>query len=154
MEKNGVQELLKGLNCDMRMLITGGTGFVGYNLIQKLKEQGHEIFAFDDFSIATNKVEGIEYQRYDVYQDFQSWKWEYEDIDVIFHLAGLARIQPSFSSPLEYIDVNINGTAKICEIAKAHNAKLIYSSSSSINNGEYKTPYTFSKWGGEEALKT
>ena len=75
-------------------------------------------------------------------------------LDVIFHLAGLARIQPSFESPLDYIDVNVNGTAKLCELAKKHNARLIYSSSSSINNGEYKTPYTFSKWGGEEVLKT
>ena len=39
-------------------------------------------------------------------------------------------------------------------LLKKSNAKLIYASSSSINNGEYKTPYTFSKWGGEEVLKT
>jgi UDP-glucose 4-epimerase len=74
--------------------------------------------------------------------------------DIIFHLAGLARIQPSFNNPLEYLDVNIKGTAKVCELAKNCGARLIYSSSSSINNGKYKTPYTFSKWGGEEILKT
>ena len=66
----------------------------------------------------------------------------------------MARIQPSFDEPLEYVDVNINGTAEVCEFARQCNAKLIYSSSSSINNGKFKTPYTFSKWGGEEVLNT
>ena len=77
-----------------------------------------------------------------------------EHFAVIYHLAGLARIQPSFENPLAYVEVNIGGTAIICELAKNHNAKLIYSSSSSINNGKHKTPYTFSKWGGEAVLKT
>jgi len=66
----------------------------------------------------------------------------------------MARIQPSFEDPIEYVDVNITGTAEVCEFAKHCNAKLIYSSSSSINNGKFKTPYTFSKWGGEEVLNT
>lgn len=142
----------------MQILITGGLGFVGSNLTDKLIEQGHDVTVIDNLS---SESSSIKYKN-------KSAKYYIEDIrnidvvlpsniptfDVIFHLAGLARIQPSFTSPLKYIDVNINGTAKICELALNQGARLIYSSSSSINNGEYKTPYTFSKWGGEEVLKT
>ena len=69
-------------------------------------------------------------------------------------MVGLPWIQPSFENPVEYVSVNVEGTAKVMELARTLNAKLIYSSSSSINNGEYKTPYTFSKWAGEEVVKT
>ena len=139
-----------------RIMVTGGLGFVGSNLVDKLVEQGHKVIVVDNLS-SESSSESYKNPKAQYYiRDIRNLDLVLppNKLDVIFHLAGLARIQPSFSSPLEYIDVNINGTAKICEIAKAHNAKLIYSSSSSINNGKFKTPYTFSKWGGEEVLST
>lgn len=142
----------------MQILVTGGLGFVGSNLVDKLIKQGHDVTVVDNLSSESssekNKNPKAKYYIEDIRNLNSIISSHIPNFDVIYHLAGLARIQPSFTSPLEYIDVNINGTAKICELALKHGARLIYSSSSSINNGEYKTPYTFSKWGGEEALKT
>jgi len=142
----------------MQILVTGGLGFVGSNLVDKLIKQGHDVTVVDNLSSESssekNKNPKAKYYIEDIRDLNLIIPANIPNFDVIYHLAGLARIQPSFISPLEYIDVNINGTARICELALNHGARLIYSSSSSINNGEYKTPYTFSKWGGEEALKT
>jgi UDP-glucose 4-epimerase len=142
----------------MQILVTGGLGFVGSNLVDKLIKQGHDVTVVDNLSSESssekNKNPKAKYYIEDIRDLNLIIPSHIPNFDVIYHLAGLARIQPSFTSPLEYIDVNINGTARICELALNHGARLIYSSSSSINNGEYKTPYTFSKWGGEEALKT
>ena len=140
------------------ILVTGGLGFVGSNLVDKLIEQGYNVTVIDNLSSESSsenyKNPKAKYYIEDIRDLDLIIPTHIPNFDVIYHLAGLARIQPSFTSPLEYIDVNINGTARICELALNHGARLIYSSSSSINNGEYKTPYTFSKWGGEEALKT
>ena len=140
------------------ILVTGGLGFVGSNLVDKLIEQGYNVTVIDNLSSESSsenyKNPKAKYYIKDIRDLDLIIPAHIPNFDVIYHLAGLARIQPSFTSPLEYIDVNINGTARICELALNHGARLIYSSSSSINNGEYKTPYTFSKWGGEEALKT
>jgi UDP-glucose 4-epimerase len=139
----------------MQILITGGLGFVGSNLVDKLIEQGHDITVVDNLSSESSSEEYKNKSAQYYIEDIRNIdKLNLPKFKVIFHLAGLARIQPSFKDPIEYMNVNIIGTSKICEFAKQCNARLIYSSSSSINNGEYKTPYTFSKWAGEEVLKT
>jgi UDP-glucose 4-epimerase len=139
----------------MQILVTGGLGFVGSNLVDELVNDGHYVTVIDNISSeSSSETYKHKYVKYHIEDIRNIDKLNLPKFEVIFHLAGLARIQPSFKSPLEYIDVNVNGTAKICEFAKQCNARLIYSSSSSINNGEYKTPYTFSKWAGEEVLKT
>jgi len=139
----------------MRVLVTGGLGFVGSNLVDKLVVGGHNVTVIDNLSSESSSEKYKNGQvRYYIEDIRNVDKLDLPGFEVIFHLAGLARIQPSFDSPLDYIDVNVNGTSKICELARQCNAKLIYSSSSSVNNGKYKTPYTFSKWGGEEVLKT
>jgi UDP-glucose 4-epimerase len=139
----------------MNILVTGGLGFVGSNLVDELVSAGHFVTVIDNLSShSSSEKYKNKYVKYYIDDIRNIDKYALPEIEVIFHLAGLARIQPSFDSPLEYVDVNVNGTAKVCELARNLNARLVYSSSSSINNGEYKTPYTFSKWGGEEVLKT
>lgn len=141
-----------------KILVTGGLGFVGSNLVDKLVKQNNEVWIIDNLSSESSskdfKNQKATYINDDIRNISYHTPYHTTKFDIIYHLAGLARIQPSFKSPLEYISVNINGTAAICELAREHGSRLIYSSSSSINNGEYKTPYTFSKWGGEEVLKT
>ncbi len=139
----------------MKILVTGGLGFVGSSLVDKLVIQGHDVIVIDNLSSESSSEEyKNEHVNYFIVDIRNINKIKLPKFDVIFHLAGMARIQPSFEDPIEYVDVNITGTAEVCEFAKRCNAKLIYSSSSSINNGKFKTPYTFSKWGGEEVLNT
>jgi len=139
----------------MKILVTGGLGFVGSNLVDKLVTQNHDVTVIDNLSSESSSEEyKNKHVNYFIVDIRNINKINLPKFDVIFHLAGMARIQPSFEDPIEYVDVNITGTAEVCEFAKQCNAKLIYSSSSSINNGKFKTPYTFSKWGGEEVLNT
>ena len=140
----------------MEILVTGGLGFVGSTLVDTLVKSNYSVTVIDNLSSTSSSIlyknKLVTYIIDDI-RNIKQLKFK-NSFDIIYHLAGLARIQPSFNDPLSYIDINVNGTAIICEVAREHNAKLIYSSSSSINNGEYQTPYTFSKWGGEEVLKT
>ena len=135
----------------MRALVTGGAGFVGTNLIKKLLSAGHEVISFDNYSTGfkENEQNGCKYLIFDVSQEFDFEK----DIDIIFHLAALPRIKPSFKNPKEVCDVNVNGTHNILEYAKLHDIPVVYAGSSSYHGGVYKNPYTFSKWQGEELCK-
>ena len=133
----------------MRALVTGGAGFVGTNLVKRLLKDNYEVIVFDNYSTGfrENQIKGARYGDIDIRKEFTNF---YEDIDIIFHMAALPRIGPSFENPTEVIDVNVNGTANVLEYARKHNIPVIYAGSSSFWGGVYKNPYTFSKWQGEE----
>jgi|19_taG_2_1085344.scaffolds.fasta_scaffold14254_3 UDP-glucose 4-epimerase len=135
----------------MKILVTGGAGFVGTNLIKRLLEGGHDVASIDNYStgLKSNHQEGCEYKEANIY-DFD---WRNEFYDVVFHMAAVARIQPSFENPLEYFNTNANGTMQLAEHCAKHNIPVIYAGSSSHHSGKYKNPYTFSKDIGEEALE-
>ena len=135
----------------MKVLVTGGAGFIGTNLTKRLIRENNEVHVLDDFSRAKkeNKIEKVNY----IVRDVRSNLNDLEYYDVIFHLAALARIQPSFDEPLKTIDINSKGTANICDLAKRVKAKVIYAGSSSFYAGPYLNPYAFSKWQGEEICK-
>ena len=73
--------------------------------------------------------------------------------DTIFHLAALARIQPSFADPLKYFATDSFGTCKVLELARAHGAKVVYAGSSSAYGGTMLNPYSFAKFVGEQACE-
>ena len=135
----------------MRALVTGGAGFVGTNLIKRLLSDGYEVVSFDNYSTGfeKNEQDGCRYEDIDIRKPFDMPK----KIDVIFHLAALPRIKPSFENPKEVMDVNVNGTLNVLEYARKHNIPVLYAGSSSFWGGTYKNPYTFSKWQGEELCK-
>jgi UDP-glucose 4-epimerase len=68
-------------------------------------------------------------------------------------LAGLARIQPSFENPTEFLSVNTQGTANMCDLARKLNCKFVYAGSSSFYGGPDNSPYAFAKWQGEEVTR-
>jgi len=133
----------------MNILVTGGAGFIGYHLIKELKKD-HKVYAFDDFSTGDNKVEGVEYQKYCVYKDAEWWGKFYTDIDVIFHMAAVSRIQPSFTDPWRTTKINIMGTQAVLEYARKNNCKVVYPASSSKYGGELESPYAWTKLQGEK----
>jgi len=138
----------------MKILVTGGAGFVGTNLIKTLKEKKPEaqIRVIDNYSTGygSNQQPGVEYIKADIESLSATAIMESYEPDVIFHLAALARIQPSFTNPNPTFDSNMVGTQKVLEYARKKKTPVIYAGSSSTHGGVYKNPYTFSKWVGEE----
>jgi len=137
----------------MKILITGGAGFVGTNLIKKFLKEGHTIVSIDNYStgLESNHQAGARYIKEDI-RDIDDYS-KYGDFDLVFHLAAIARIQPSFERPLDYFTTNANATFKIAMYCAKNKIPLIYAGSSSHHSGKYKNPYTFSKDIGEEIVK-
>lgn len=137
-----------------KVLVTGGAGFIGSNLADALLAQGHEVHVWDN--LCTGKEENIPkeafFTRRNVSKPYLEG-CEDEGFKVIYHLAALARIQPSFKDPLGTHDANTTGTQAILEVARANDAKVVYAGSSSFYHDPYANPYTFTKYIGEEYCK-
>ena len=136
----------------MKILVTGGAGFIGTNLIKQLLIEKHEVYSIDNYTtgLESNHQKGCKYLNYDIRKILN---YNFINPDIIFHLAAIARIQPSFDNPKEYFEVNANGTIHLAEWCAKNNIPLIYAGSSSKHNGKFKNPYTFSKDIGEEIIK-
>ena len=99
----------------MNIIVTGGAGFIGVNLIKRLVKEGHNVTSIDNYYTGKeeNHVEGAKYLKYDIRHTYD-YNWVFsKKPDVIFHLAAIARIQPSFKQPKEYFTTNTNGTLVI-----------------------------------------
>lgn len=135
-------------------LVTGGCGFVGYTLSQKLIEKGYDVDIVDNLSIGAEaknpKIIGAHFLGGDVRAMENIMNKPY---DYIFHLAALSRIQPSFKSPYTTFSVNVDGTKEVVRYAKRNGCKLIYSGSSSRHHNPMLSPYALSKHMGEEWIK-
>ncbi len=134
----------------MKILVTGGVGFIGTNLIKRLLFEGHEVISVDNYSTGKKENE----QKGCVYHDLDINDKELNfDVDVIFHIAALARIQPSLIRPQETIEANVNGTLNILELARKNNTPVIFAGSSSFHHGLYGSSYAWSKHAGEQLCK-
>lgn len=136
----------------MKILVTGGVGFIGSNLINRLiNEGGHNIHSLDNYDsgLVENEIEGCTYR----VGDIESVHLMDKDFDLIYHLAGLSRIQPSYKNPSETFRVNTVGTQAVCEFARKIGAKVIYAGSSSRWHDPYQSPYACFKHLGEEICK-
>tara|TARA_B110000211_G_scaffold108359_1_gene125621 strand:- start:689 stop:1534 length:846 start_codon:yes stop_codon:yes gene_type:complete len=135
----------------MKILVTGGVGFIGTALIKKLLNEGYNVHSLDNYEVGLkeNEVEGCNYH----VGDIENIHLMDKDFDLIFHLAALSRIQPSFNNPTETFRVNTIGTQDVCEFARLSGAKVIYAGSSSRWHNPYQSPYAACKHMGEEACK-
>ena len=136
----------------MKILVTGGAGFIGTNLIKKLLNKGYDVVSIDNYNtgLISNHQDGAEYINFDIrnIDSYSYWK-----PDMIYHLAAIARIQPSFEKPYDYFTTNANATFKLAKYCSDNNIPLIYAGSSSHHSGKFKNPYTFSKDIGEEIIE-
>lgn len=135
----------------MKILVTGGVGFIGTSLIKKLLNEGHNVHSLDNYEVGVvaNEIVGCNY----ITGDIENISLMDRDFDLIFHLAALSRIQPSFNNPEETFRVNSIGTQKVCEFARLTGTKVIYAGSSSRWHDPYQSPYAACKHIGEEACK-
>ena len=118
----------------MHILVTGGAGFIGTNLIKQLLSEGHQITSIDNYSTGKkeNEQEGVNYINYEI----NNWTFPI-CYDIVFHMAAMARIQPSFKYPEKYIDTNFNGTYKVVQFCVKNNIPLIYAGTSSHHSGKF-----------------
>lgn len=145
----------------MKILVTGGVGFVGTNLIKRLINDGHEVISLDNYSTGKkeNEQEGCKYVEVDISDSSRKHKafglemYQVEKPDIIYHMAALARIQPSLKKPASTITNNFMGTLNVLDYARENNIPVVYAGSSTFHHGLWGSPYAWSKHSGEQLCK-
>lgn len=119
----------------MKSLVTGGAGFIGSHIVDRLITLGHEVVCIDNESAVSNEKfywndKAINY-KYDIC-DYDLIEPLFKDVDYVFHLASDARIQIAIQNPRKSMHTNAVGTFNILEASRLNNIKrVIYSSTSS-----------------------
>jgi nucleoside-diphosphate-sugar epimerase len=135
----------------MKYIVTGGCGFIGSNLVDKLINLGHEVTIFDDLS--SGKVENLNEKARFIEVDISSddelsecIDW-FDGVDTVFHTAAKARVQPSIIDPITFNKTNVDGTLTLLKMAVDSGVRrFVYSASSSAygNTDIFPTPESHS----------
>jgi UDP-glucose 4-epimerase len=150
----------------MRCLVTGGAGFIGSNLVDALVARGDEVHVLDDLSKGKreNVADGAELHVSDIRDP--NAVFDAVRPEAVFHLAAQADVRISVERPDYDAEVNVLGTLRIVEAARAHGAQLVFASTGGAIYGECEgpapetaerrplAPYGTSKLCGEEYLAT
>lgn len=138
----------------MKITVTGGAGFIGSHLVDRLLEDGHEVINIDNFdafydeSIKRKNIE--KHLKYDTYKLHEIDIRDLKAIDkaipvntsVIVHLAAKAGVRPSIADPTTYQDVNVTGTQNMLEVARYKNVEqFVFASSSSVYGKNPNVPW-------------
>lgn len=144
-------------------LVTGGAGFIGSHITEKLLALGHRVTVLDNLSTGKreNIPEGAKFVKADI-RDLKSIKRAFSGIDGVFHTAALPRVQVSIEKPSETNEINITGTLNVLLAARDAGVKrMVYSASSSAFGDQPtlplhekmtpnpKSPYGLQKYVGE-----
>jgi len=151
-----------------KSLVTGGAGFIGSNLVDRLLEMGHEVVVIDnEYSDAHDHFywnDKAQNYKYDI-RDYQNTRSLYDGVDYVFHIAAEARIQPAIENPIEAVSINSVGTVTVLQCAREAGVKRVMYSSTSSAYGmnpypnvetqpdDCLNPYSVSKVNGEKLCK-
>lgn len=150
-----------------RILVTGGAGFIGSNLVDELIERDIDVMVLDNLS--SGKMENVnpkaKFHNVDI-RNLEEIKPLFKNVDYVFHLAAYPRVQLSIENPQLANDINLNGTLNVLIAARdAKVRKVIYSASSSAYGDQDimplrenmkpnpMSPYALQKYTGEEYCK-
>ena len=155
----------------MHSIVTGGAGFIGSHLTERLLDDGHTVTVIDNYS--TGRPENLDHLKGqdgltvlegDINDDALLAE-AFEDVDWVFHMAALADIVPSIERPIDYTTANVNGTLSVLEAARHAGVKrFIYAASSSCYGIPDSTPtletaeprpqypYALAKYLGEQCV--
>jgi UDP-glucose 4-epimerase len=151
----------------MKSLVTGGAGFIGSHIVDKLLNMGHEVIVIDnEYSDNDNFNWREESQNHKLnICDYEATRHLYDGVDYVFHLAAEARIGPAIANPVNAVNINVLGTCTVLQCAReAGVKKVMYSSTSSAyglnespnvetQKNDCLNPYSVSKAAGEEICK-
>ena len=151
-----------------KSLVTGGAGFIGSNLVDRLLELGHEVVVIDnEYSDAHDHFywnDKAQNYKYDI-RDYENTRPLYDGVDYVFHIAAEARIQPAIENPIEAVSINSVGTVTVLQCSREAGVKRVMYSSTSSGYGTNQTPnietqsddclnpYSVSKVNGEKLCK-
>jgi len=135
----------------VKILVTGGAGYIGSHTVVLLIEAGYEVVIFDNFSNASKegikRVEKLVHQPIEVIEgDIRSRSnlqkvFDNHTIDAVIHFAGLKAVGESVEHPLKYYDNNVNGTVVLCEVMAKNGCKsIVFSSSATVYGDPAITP--------------
>ena len=152
----------------MKALVTGGAGFIGSNLVDKLIELDWDVIVIDNESAESNEEfywnKKAQNYKYDI-RDYENTRSLYDGVDYVFHLAAESRIQPAIKNPINAVSLNCVGTCTVLQCSReADVKKVIYSSTSSgygfnpypnveTQPDDCLNPYSVSKVAGEKLCK-
>jgi UDP-glucose 4-epimerase len=153
----------------MKSLVTGGCGFIGSTLVDKLLSLGHEVVVIDNKSSEVHESfynnSKATYHTKDI-ADYEGTRDIYKGVDYVFHCAAESRIQPAIHNPLLAVKTNTLGTATVLQCAREAGVKRVMYSSTSSAYGLINTPplnetmpddclnpYSVSKVSGEKLCK-
>ncbi|HAD88135.1 MAG TPA: NAD-dependent dehydratase [Rhodospirillaceae bacterium] len=160
---------MTGATSKPRAVVTGGAGFIGSHMVDVLLDGGYAVQVVDDFSgghdrnlahLAGNP--DLTVTRQDI-RDLDPAARPFGDAKFVLHFAGIGDIVPSIERPVDYMDINVQGTVKVLECARAAGVdKFVYAASSSCygladvptredHAIDPKYPYALSKYQGEQA---
>ena len=128
-----------------KVLVTGGAGFIGSHLAERLVQEENKVAVIDDFSLGKEKnlekiKDRITIYRNSICDDLEDI-FKKEKFDCVFHLAALPRVQFSILNPDKTHEANVNGTFNLLNCCKKFNVKrFVFSSSSSIYGNQEKMP--------------
>ena len=140
----------------MKILVTGGAGFIGSNLCERLVNDGYDVTSYDNYFTGSldNHVDGVQYINHNTVDIHRVLEPEY---DIIYQLGEYSRTEQSFDDYNLVWEYNKIGTKEVLDFAKKCNAKIIYAGSSTkfanTHKGYIKSPYTWSKETNTEFIK-
>jgi len=152
-----------------KIVVTGGCGFIGSHIVDRLIETGYHVTVIDDFSAVSNEQFYFNnkalYFKYSI-QDYDLIEPLFRDVDYVFHLAAESRIQTAIANPLYAVKTNVTGTANILNASRLNGVKRVMYSSTSSVYGLNETvpidetalidclnPYSATKFCGEELCR-
>lgn len=155
----------------MKAIVTGGCGFIGSHLAERLLTLGYEVLVIDDLSGGSEKnIKAFQNNpNFSIHlvdiRDSRKLEGLFKNIDIVFHLAGLADIVPSIEMPEKYFEVNVGGTLNVLQASvKGGVKRFIYAASSSCygipkvyptsesEEASPQYPYALTKYLGEQLV--
>ena len=156
----------------MKSLVTGGCGFIGSNLVDRLVDLGHHVIVIDNHSSDAHDLkkypyinESAEYYELNIC-DYENTRSLYDGVDYVFHLAAEARIPSSIENPIRAVTINDVGTCTVLQCSREAGVKKVMYSSTSAAYGlknelpnvetqpeDCLNPYSVSKVNGERLCK-